>query len=430
MDTRALLAWGDLEERRRRRASRGPGRLPPTMWIVALGLLVGAYAAHAAGALGAAEDPARVVRASRLWLALLIGSHALLMFGAPFRMYWRRDSALLGRLSLRGDVLFRAALVRGARATAVVSGASALAALAFAPVAWELALRHLALVGAAAAGAALLAPAAALAAGGLVASDKVEKLFASVGGEFEAPSTGWLGILPGLAATVVVLVLIACADWSLGAPGTAIGHPAIPLAGLGALSLAAAAWALASADRVMLEAVREVSALDQERLAHIERTRPSLLESAMSRSLNPRARRVFTKDVRLARRRYPMPYFLGLVGMVALWIIAGVAPVSMMTWAVAITGSLAAYAVVMSRRRAVPPIEHPGFLRTLPVTETDVGSAKRAQTVLWLLVQLGPTVPVVIVRSPEPATMGLVLGGVVAAGLAAALYTGSVAVTR
>lgn len=426
MDARALLAWGDLDERRRRRASRGPGRLPATLWIVVLALAVGGYAAHASGLLGDAAEPARVVRASRLWLALVIGSHALLMFGAPFRMYWRRDSALLGRLALRGGVLYRVALVRGARATAVVSGACALAALGFAPVEWELALRHLALVAAAAAGAALLAPATALAAGGLVASDKVEKLFASVGGEFEAPSTGWLGILPGLAATLVVLALIACADWTLGAPSSAIGSAAIPLAGVIALSVAAAAWALASADRVMLEAVREVSALDQERLAHIERTRPSLLESAMSRALGARARLVFGKDVRLARRRYPMPYFLGLVGMVALWIVAGVAPASMMTWAVVLTGALAAYAIVMARRRAVPPIEHPGFLHTLPVTDGDIGSAKRAQTLLWLLVQLGPTVPVVIVRSPEPITMGLVLGGVVAVALGAGLYTSAI----
>jgi hypothetical protein len=176
----------------------------------------------------------------------------------------------------------------------------------------------------------------------------------------------------------------------------------------------------------MLEAVREVSALDQERLAHIERTKPSLLESATSRLLNARAQWLFGKDVRLARRRYPMPYFVGLVGMVALWIVAGVAPASMMTWAVAISASLGAYAVIMARRRAIEPVEHPAFVRTLAVSEADIATAKRAQTGLWIAVQLVPTLPVVVVRSPDPLTMGLVLGAIAVAAITAALRASSI----
>jgi hypothetical protein len=421
IDARRLLVWGDREDRRRRRARPGPAGWHPLLWSALAGLGLGAEVLRSLGVLGdAARGDATFVGASRLWLAVLIAGHTLVIFGAPFRMFWRRDAALLGRLPLRGAPLFAVALIRTARATAVAQLPLIIAALAFGPwLAWEASVRHLILAAVVALWGALLAPSAALAAGAVVASDKAEALLASMGGEFRAPKTSWLGVLPGLVATGMALLAIACADWIVGAEGTAIGAPLPVLVAAAVIPVVAIAWAARAADRIMLEATREVAALDQERLAHVERTRPTAVDRAVMGRLAPAARLVYGKDARLQRRRYPMPYFLGVVGVGVLWIVAAVRPDDLLVWAAAITGCLAAYGVIMARRLVTPPTELAGMLRTLPLGPA-APRAKRVHALSWLVVYpLLGAIPCAV-RAHQPLVATVVLGLVLAVAAIAA----------
>jgi hypothetical protein len=420
MTARELLAWGDLDERRRRQHGRGLGRIPrPLVSLLGAGLLFAAVA-RSVGAFGAdAQGDSTPADASGLLVAAIATLHVLVLFGAPFRMYWRRDSSLLGRLSIDGKALFTVALMRSARATLLVAVPCAVAALPFGIwIHWEIALRHLALVGIAALGAALMGPAVTLSAGAIVASDKADALFEQMGGEFRAPKTSWLGIFPGLAATGLALILIAASGWVGGKQTTAIGPAPAVLGVAAAAPVLLVLWAWSVADRVMLAAQREVSALDQERLAHVDLTRASWLERAWAAvTLRGHAGLLFDKDARLARRRFPIPYFLGLVGVIALWGIAAGAPQSMLVWSGTIAGSLGLYGIVMARRHAVPPIEHPRLLRTLAFSPGEVASAKHQRVISWMVIYpvLG-SVPVVL-RAAQPVTAAIVLGTILVVSL-------------
>ena len=378
LTARRLLRWGDLDERRRRAGARGW-----LVWAARLGLGGGLAALVATTA---DTDP---IRASRLVLAALLVFYTFVMFGAPFRMFWRVDSPLLARLPIPGRALFDVALVRslraaGAAAIVVVPGAVALAVVP--EVGRELMLRHLALWGAVALAAALLLPAVALAAGAIVASGKAQNLIAAAaGGEVGPPPSAWLGVLPGFASSGVVLGVIASGGWARGAAETAIG-PAAPL--LGAIaggSIVAVLAARAAAASVMPLAVREVAALDVQRLAHLEIHRPTAIERAVERVLSPRAALVHAKDARLMRRRFPMAFVMGAITTLALWILAASRPDSAWIWAVSILGGFAAYGVVMARRLVTPPIEL-GYLKTLPVRPADAKRAKAAYLATWLVI--------------------------------------------
>jgi hypothetical protein len=420
---RGLLAWGDREERRRRRARAGPASLSPWVWSAAGGALLFAEVARRLGAFTGAE-PA-LESASHTWLAACLAAHIIVFFGAPFRTYWRHDSALLARLPIPGAALFRLALLRSLRATARVLVPCAAGALAFGPfVAWEAALRHLALAAIAAAGAGLLAPAVALAAGAAVASDKADALMESFGGEFRAPRTTWLGALPGLGATAVAVALLAASPWALG--GRAVGGEAVTF-GLGLLvPLAAIAWALARADRIMRAALREVSALDQERLAHVDRSTPSRIERAwFGAVLGGPARLVAHKDASLSRRRYPSPYFLFPLGIAALWVLAAARPGDLLAWSAAILACLGAYAAVMARRLVSPPVEQPRLLRSLPIPPAAVVAAKRWQVALRVLLFSVAGGAPLVARAPDPAIAAAVVAAVAAASLAAGLVAAS-----
>jgi len=336
-------------------------------------------------------------------------------------MYWRRDSALLARLPIPGSALFRVALVRGMwAATSALAGPAVVAGALCWQATVSIGLRHLALVGVAWVVAALLAPAAALA-GGALASDKLDQMMEQMGGEFRAPRTGWLGILPGLAAAGGALVVIGGAGWALGAPRTALGSPIALLVPPVALGVIGVGWAVAAADRVMLAAVREVSALDRERLAHIDLSTASPLERAGARLLGARARIIFDKDTRLARRRYPMPYVVSVTGVLAAWIVAAVRPQAMVAWTVCIVACLVVYAVIMARRRRLPPIEHPRLLATLPFGRGDVNAAKRMALGLWLVVFAGLAAVPPLLRAPDKLALALGLTVLLVIGTLASL---------
>lgn len=413
---RRLLAWGDLDDRRRRAARRSPlARMSP--WLVAClaGLALGGECwrrlegGDAAGAL-------------RLWLMLTVAGHVLVLFGSPHRLYWRRDSPLLARMAIPGGALFRLALVRSARAAARVALASALAALAFGPsLGWPLAGRLELLVAVAALGAAGLGPAAALVAGAVVASDRAQAVLGEIAGEFKAPRTSWLGILPGVAGSALVVALVALAPWAAGAPATGAREPVLVAVAL-AVPVLAVLVSLARADRVIPAALREVSALDQERLAHIDRVGASRLERVWLRVLRaPGARLVAGKDAALTRRRFPSPYFIAPTGTAVLWLMAWLGGPRVLPWASVILFGLAVYAVLMARRLVAPPVEIPRLLASLPIAPADARAAKRAAVLLRALVWVAPGGLPLALAFPTAWAVTAAALAIAAAGGAAAL---------
>lgn len=421
MDRAQLLRWSRLDERRRRAASSGLGAVPTWVYSLIGCALVALEVARTYGELGAgARGSSTPLGASNLWLAGLVACNVVVLFGAPFRMYWRRDSALLGRLAIGGDALFGLALFRSVRATVLASLPFVCGAVAFGALdSWDIATRHLAVAGAAAAGSALLGPAVALAAGAIVASDKAQSMINSFGGEFQAPRTSWLGALPAFAATGLALVVIALRPWVQGADHSVVATPMILLVATAGASAAAVAWALSASSSALL-AVREVAALDRERLAHIDLTRASPLEKLWQRLLPSRgARLVHDKDVRLARRRFPIPFFVGLVGVLAMWVVAIAGPDDMLIWAGVIAGSVGAYGFVMARRFIAPPIEHRRYLRTLAVGGSAAAAAKRQHVIAWVVTYLAVGAAPIVARAADVLVAGVVLGAIAVATLIA-----------
>jgi hypothetical protein len=400
-----LRRWAALDDRRRRQARRGLGALPPLVWALVAGAAIGAWVW-----LGARDDAGS--GSARLIVAAA-ALFAVVLCGAPFRLFWRRDSPLLARLPLTGRALFSLALTRSLVAAGLVAVALAPGVIALAVAAPALGGRHAALVGALFALAGLAGPAAALAAGAIIASDRAHAALASLSGEFAAPPTVWLGALPALTATAQVLLAIDLAGWAGGgAPviGDAIALLSIAAAG----SLAAALWAHAIADRVMPGALREVAALDRERLAHVDRSTPSHLERAWARLTlrAPGAALVFDKDARLGRRRYPSPYFLGPLGVVVSWLLL-LGGDDTRGWSLALVTGLAAYAALMARRALVPPIELPRLGPTLAIAPAEADRAKRAAAALRAVTWIGMAGGPLVVAQPGP----LVIGWVAAAAV-------------
>jgi hypothetical protein len=415
ISARELIAWGDLDERRRRAARRGIAALPP--WVSAL----------ACGAALLGEIARRLSQsdsdggASALYVSAAAGANLIVLFGAPFRLFWRRDSSLLARLAVPGEALFRAGLVRSVRAAAAVALAMVVAAAGFAI--WgsaDIALRHLAIAGGGFLFAGFLGPALALAAGAIVASDKAQAVLESLGGEFRAPRTSWLGVLPGFAGAALALWATAIAPWGSGDEPVG-GSGVALLAGAAVVCVIAAGWALAVAPRVGGAALREVAALDQQRLAHVDRSTPSAIERAwFSLTLRGAAHLVADKDASLLRRRYPSPYVVTALGIVICWILAFTRPQSVYVWSAAILGGLAVYAVIMARRLTLPPVEIPRLLRALPLSRAEVVWAKRSQAVLRAFMSVGVAGAPLVILAEQP----LLAGAIVAVSAGVALVGG------
>lgn len=417
MRARSLIRWSNKEERRRKRALGGFAALPELATSLLLGALLAAEVLRRLLMADEADVPAAAVSASQLWVAAAVCGYAIVVFGAPFRLYWRRDSKLLASLPVPGSSLFALALWRSHRSALQVS---VFLLVALVPsgllVDWSLALRHVSAIAIGFVGAAWLGPAAALAAGAIVASDKAQAMINSMGGEFQAPRTSWLGIFPGLAATAVAIGIIACAPWILGSrpPGGSMLLIVLVAVGTSAASLA---WAWARAAQVIPAAVREVAALDQEILAHVERSQPSALEARfISATLSRPAGLVARKDAALLRRRYPSPYFMIPGGIVAIWIVAASQPASYLPWAGAFFGAILAYSVVMARRAQSEPVEIPRLLATLPLAPGDVTSAKNALSGLRIGLIVVTAAPLLVARAPDRLSAGIFVA--LAAGLA------------
>jgi len=347
---------------RRRREATPAARLP-----VALATLGGALAYE----IVRRDD---LVAGSRLWLTALITTSMLAFVTTPFRLFWSPDADALARYPIPGGPLFRLGVARNLRVAVAAAAVPAIGLVGFAVLGrLDAVARHGLFLAVGWCAAALLAPAVSLAGGAMAASDRADAIVRSVGGEFQPPRGAYLGVLPGIAGALVVLALIADQPWLLASPDRWL--PGFAIAGI-AVSIAAIALADWRAAAVMPGAVRELSALNRRRLAHVDVTRLTAAERLVA-SLSPASLRpVLGKDFRLLRRRYPA-YFLAQGAAAIGALVAATTAQGVGEWIAAVLVALHAYSVLMVWRSMQPPIEEPTIYRSIPLTIAQRRAAKR-----------------------------------------------------
>lgn len=394
MTTRQLLHWMRVHERRQRRI---PSLLLGALAGVPLAAFV--YVRSSPGA------------ASTAWLVVATLAFAFAFLRVPFHLYWRSDAALLAQLPIGGGPLFDTALVRCLRAALATLLATAIAAtplllldaqavhdatrqITATPIAGTVPaltpltffLRHLAIAGV-----------LALAAGLLILGVVVWAASLLVGKTMtDRTSAGTiLGAIPGAAGVFIFLAEILAAPWVMG--DVLDERSAGLLFGVSVASVAAAVAARHAAPRVMDRILRDVSALDRQRLAHLEIRPPTGLERAIA-SLLGTAALPYRKDARLMRRRYPMAFALGALAFLTLAVM-GLAHATR-PWLVAIAGAAALYAGTLASRLSHPPIELPRLSSTLPITAAARRRAKLAWIVSWSLVFVVAPLAFALLRAP------------------------------
>jgi hypothetical protein len=365
--SRQLIRWQLRHERRARAWWASP-------WVIALA--AGAGLAAFVAWRGAAAGP---VAADHAWLAGAVAAFALALLRVPFHVYWRADAALLAQLPIDGGALLDAALVRCARAavTTLVAVLIAAAPLADASLVGRAAL----VAGALALSAAGLLPAVAVGAATLVSADGARAIArvagAAPGDAPPASPAAMLGALPGFAATAVLVVALLAAPWLHGAHAAA--NPPALLGVLAGASVLALVLARTGGAARMPQVLREVSALDRQRLATLEIRPPTALERGIAALLGD-AGLPYRKDARLVRRRYPAAFALGALAFGVLVITGLARPRDPAPWLGGTLLAAALYAVSLARRLHRPPIELPRLARTLPIA---AGARARAK-VAWL----------------------------------------------
>ncbi len=395
MTTRQLLRWMRLHERRQ------PG-LPSLLVGAIAGLPLAAFVYWRGSTPGAA---------SSAWLVVATLAYGFAFLRVPFHLYWRSDAALLAQLPIGGGPLFDAALFRCARAALATFLATAIAAVPLAlldPYAVHQATRqvsatpfvgdvpaltpltfflhHVAFAGVLALAASALIPGVVVWAASLLVGRSVAD---------RASAGTILGAIPGAAGAFILISEILAAPWLRG--DLLDGRSAALLFGVSVASLAALAGARHAAPRVMDRVLRDVSALDRQRLAHVEIRPPTALERAIA-SLLGTAALPYRKDARLMRRRYPMAFALGALAFLTLAIM-GLAHAAL-PWLVAVAAAAALYAATLATRLARPPIELPRLSSTLPITAAARRRAKLAWVVSWSLVFVGAPLAFALLRAP------------------------------
>ncbi len=405
MTGRELLAWGDLEERRR-------GRAPAWIAAAVVGLALGAEVARRAGwfdGAGAGATPG-----TTLIIAVLLATFVPAMFGAPYRMFWRRDALLLARLPITGAALWYVALVRAARSVArsVVAVAPSLAVVAAADAAT--AARAAGLAAAMALAAIALVPSVCLAAAHLVATGKSRGLASAVGGgEVALPTTTWLGGLPATAIAGVVVATIYAAPW-LGGSGDSAGPIGIAL--IAAAALVAGAWATTAAPRTYPLAMREVAALDRQIHAHLEIHPPTMIERLVRDRLGTAAP-VHDRLARLLRRRYPLAVFAGAAGAATLVVIGLAGPAELAAWLGTVSAALGFLAGWMTRALARPPLELPRLTATMPIAPASVATARLAYVTTWAALFVVAPAAIAAATSGRPVVALVTAGAAAGAGM-------------
>jgi len=384
MTSRELIRWSAKHERRARRWWRSP-------WIIAI---VAGLALHVPVEMRLHDGG--VVAASHAWLAGALVAFGLAFMRVPFHCYWRQDAALLAQLPIEGSALTDAALLRCLRAAAATTLATVIAAVPLVHVTTRIFVHHAAMacvLGACAGG---LLPAVSLWAASLVARGSGGARAANaayalasgsptraVGAATGTPvSSGTvLGALPGFASAVIIVVILMAAPWLVDHVST---HEVAPILGpLLAVCVVTLAATRAAIPKVMGTILRDVSALDRQRLATLEIKPPTALERAVA-SLLGEAGIVYRKDARLMRRRYPMAYALGALAFLVLGIVGLSRPVDPTPWLVATLTGSALYALALAGRLFRPPIELPRLSSTLPIARGT--GAKIVWTCVWLAI--------------------------------------------
>ncbi len=378
MTGRELIRWSALHDRRARGALRSPAAL-----AVAGGVLLAAWVAVRLGAGRALSGPGGLAAASHAWLGAALATAAVAFLRVPFLVYWRSDAAFLAQLPLEGGVLVDAALWRCMRAALATTAALAIGALPLVAVGGggvELLLRHLAFAGALGVAAGAAMPAVALYIAGFVAD---ERDAARVGAATQTPPTALLGAGPGFVATAILATVAAASPWLDDRPPAVA--PALALGGVVAAGVVMLAGARVRAARLMAKILRDVSALDRQRLATLEIAPPTALERAVAGVLGDAAL-VYRKDAVLMRRRFPMAYALGGLAFVVLVVVGLARPGDPMPYLVTVLAGLAVYGVVLAGRLGRAPIELPRLAETLPIADGVVGRARVAWVVTWTMV--------------------------------------------
>jgi hypothetical protein len=377
--SRELIRWSRRHERRATPLWRSP-------WVIAI-------AAGAVLYLPVRAQLANPIAASHAWLAGALVAFALAFLRVPFQLYWRADAPLLAQLPIEGAALLDAALLRCARAASATLLATVISAI---PLPQQIFWHHVAVAGVLAIAAAAFLPAVAIWAASLVATNRhtggaraIQMATAiatgnpAAGTRTAAPASSGtvLGALPGFASTVVIVVVMLASPW-LVAEGTA-KDVALELGALVVASLAAIAIVRATAPRVMGTILRDVSALDRQRLALLEIKPPTTVERGVAALLGDAAL-PYRKDAQLMRRRYPMAYALGALAFLVLAIVGLARPSDPAPWLVGTLAAAAVYALALAGRLRRPPIELPRLSATLPITASARARAKLAWLVVWL----------------------------------------------
>jgi hypothetical protein len=371
---RDLIRWSNLYERRSSSALTRPIAI-----VAALGAAFAAWVAWRAHVSYEAGSSA--------WLAGACVAFMITFMRVPFHLYWRADAALLAQLPIEGNALLAAALYRCVRAAIATTLIVAIGAAPLFEHSSELAVRHLALAGTLGITAALFLPAVALFAAQLVAlsaSEAVASLRTATGVDGTAkpptPNTALLGALPGFASTGVFVAILMLSSWLTG--GTPSAPPAITLAILTGVSVLAILGTRSGTPRVMGTILRDVSALDRQRLATLEIRPPTGIERLIAALIGDAAL-AYSKDARLMRRRYPMAFALGALAFLVLAIIGIKQPADPMPWLVAILVAMTAYGLAVGGRLHRPPIELIRLSQSLPITTAARRRAKLAWITGW-----------------------------------------------
>jgi len=413
MTSRQLIRWSRLHEQRAR-----------TIPVLAVTAVAGGLLAAWVGW----RSSAGMAAASHAWLAGALVAYAVAFLRVPFHVYWRADAPLLAQLPIEGRPLFDAALVRSLRAAAATTVAVVIGAV---PLVLELpglagaggialGARHAAFAGALGLAAGLLLPAVTVGAAALVVAgggDQLLKTATALGGapareakrSVDAPPvspSAILGALPGFAATLVIVVVVLGAPWLIG------GRPAVSapivLAAIAGASAVAALAARAGAG-VMERVLRDVSALDRQRLATLEVKPPTRIEAAIAAVIGDAAL-PYRKDARLMRRRFPIAFAFGALVFLVLVIVGLARPADPTPWLTVAVGGAAAYGLVLASRLRRPPIELARLSATLPLGAAANARARLAWLLGWWTIFTGAPAVFAALRQAEPMT-GIALTG-------------------
>ena len=409
MNSHELIRWSQLHERRAR-------TVPALAIPLAAGAVLAAWVAWRA--------TTSTASASHAWLAGTILAYAVAFMRVPFHIYWRADAPLLAQLPIEGRPLFDAALarcMRAAEATTIAVGIG-LIPLLFEADGEMLVARHVAYAVTLGLAAALLLPGVTIGAAALVVRGGGAKALRAVTalagapGRAEAQTSAQvappsspaaiLGALPGFAASVVIVAILFGAPWLLD--DAASESAPIVLAGIVVISIAAALAARVGAG-VMSRVLRDVSALDRQRLATLEIKPPTPIEQRIAGWLGAAALS-YRKDARLMRRRYPMAYALGALVFVVLVIVGLAQPDDPTPWLTVAVGGAAIYGLVLAARVGRPPIELARLAATLPITKPARARAKLAWLLGWWTIFVAAPAVFAALRQTD-STIGLALTG-------------------